>query len=143
MLTIDSTAAVLLPIAPFTETPGTFVNAEGRAQRFHAVVKPLGDTRPGWKVLRVLGSMLRLPGFEWETAQDISAQLLGSGSESVALVSSEKLSNKTEAVVNLEPAANQPVVAGIYQLDALVRRASSLQQTVDAHAPVDIVGVAA
>ena len=134
---------VLLPIAPFTETPGTFVNAEGRAQRFHAVVKPLGDTRPGWKVLRVLGCMLELPGFEWETAQDISTQLLGSGSESVALVPSEKLSNKTEAVVNLEPAATQPVVAGIYQLDALVRRASSLQQTVDARTLVDVDGVAA
>lgn len=45
---------VLLPIAPFTETSGSFVNAEGRVQSFHAVVKPLGETRPAWKVLRVL-----------------------------------------------------------------------------------------
>ena len=50
---------VLLPIAPFSETPGTFVNAEGRVQSFHAVVKPLGETRPGWKVLRVLAKSAR------------------------------------------------------------------------------------
>ena len=49
---------VLLPIAPFTETSGSFVNAEGRLQSFHAVVRPLGDTRPAWKVLRVLGNLL-------------------------------------------------------------------------------------
>jgi NADH-quinone oxidoreductase subunit G len=54
---------VLLPIAPFTETSGTFVNAEGRVQSFHGVVKPLGETRPAWKVLRVLGNLLGLPGF--------------------------------------------------------------------------------
>jgi NADH-quinone oxidoreductase subunit G len=60
---------VLLPIAPFTETPGTFVNAEGRLQSFHAVVKPRGEARPGWKVLRVLANLLGLPGFDFETAQ--------------------------------------------------------------------------
>ena len=55
-------ADVLLPIAPFTETAGTFVSCEGRVQSFHGVVQPLGDTRPGWKVLRVLGTLLKLPG---------------------------------------------------------------------------------
>ena len=62
---------VLLPIAPFTETPGTFVNAEGRVQSFHAVVKPLGETRPAWKVLRVLANLLGLPGFDFESAQEV------------------------------------------------------------------------
>src|SRR6059058_966752 len=62
---------VLLPIAPWTETPGTFVNAEGRVQSFHAVVKPLGEARPAWKVLRVLGNMLGLPGFDYESAQEV------------------------------------------------------------------------
>ena len=55
-------ADVLLPIAPFTETSGSFVNAEGRLQSFHGVVKPLGETRPGWKVLRVLGNQRLTPG---------------------------------------------------------------------------------
>jgi NADH-quinone oxidoreductase subunit G len=64
-------ADVMLPIAPFTETAGTFVNAEGRLQSFHGVVKPLGDTRPAWKVLRVLGNLLGLPGFDQETVEDV------------------------------------------------------------------------
>ncbi len=61
-------ADVMLPIAPFTETSGTFVNAEGRVQGFHGVVKPLGDTRPAWKVLRVLGNLLGLEGFDVRVA---------------------------------------------------------------------------
>ena len=66
-------ADVLLPIAPFTETSGTFVNAEGRVQSFHGVVKPLGETRPAWKVLRVLGNLLGLPGFDYETSERSAA----------------------------------------------------------------------
>ena len=65
----------LLPISPFTETAGTFVSCEGRAQRFNGVVKPFGETRPAWKVLRVLGSMLDLPGFDFESIDDVRAQL--------------------------------------------------------------------
>ena len=57
-------ADVLLPITPFSETSGTFVNTEGRAQSFNGVVRPFGDARPAWKVLRVLGNLLSLPGFE-------------------------------------------------------------------------------
>jgi len=66
---------VLLPIAPFSETPGTFVNAEGRIQSFHAVVRPLGDTRPAWKVLRVLANLLGVPGMAYETAQEVLAEI--------------------------------------------------------------------
>ena len=62
---------VLLPIAPFTETSGSFVNAEGRLQSFHAVVKPAGDARPAWKVLRVLANMLGLPGFAFDASTDV------------------------------------------------------------------------
>ncbi|MDB5900030.1 MAG: nuoG, partial [Ramlibacter sp.] len=69
---------VLLPIAPWTETPGTFVNAEGRVQSFHAVVKPLGEARPAWKVLRVLGNMLGVPGFTYESAQQVLLAARGS-----------------------------------------------------------------
>ncbi|MFN4996930.1 MAG: NADH-quinone oxidoreductase subunit NuoG, partial [Burkholderiales bacterium] len=66
---------VLLPIAPFTETSGSFVNAEGRLQSFHAVVKPLAETRPAWKVLRVLANMLGLPQLAFETSQDVLKQI--------------------------------------------------------------------
>src|SRR5690606_20254259 len=61
-------ADVMLPVAPFTETSGTFVNAEGRAQSFKAVTAPLGDTRPAWKVLRVLGNFFELQGFDEESS---------------------------------------------------------------------------
>ena len=121
---------VLLPIAPFTETPGTFVNAEGRVQSFHAVVKPLGDTRPAWKVLRVLGNLLGLPGFDFESSQDVLKQVSGIDASQVA---SEKLDNACSAVITTTKALfTVPIVASIYQLDGLVRRASSLQLTADA-----------
>ena len=62
-------ADVLLPITPYTETSGTFVNSEGRVQSFNGVVRPLGDARPGWKVLRVLGNLLSVPGFDYESSE--------------------------------------------------------------------------
>ncbi len=117
---------VLLPIAPFTETSGTFVNAEGRAQSFHAVVRPLADTRPGWKVLRVLANMLDLQGFAFESSQDVLQTLD---------LSSGHLDNTTKGLaVPCSVAAadsNEPVTASIYQLDGIVRRAASLQLTAD------------
>ena len=118
---------VLLPIAPFTETPGTFVNAEGRAQSFHAVVKPLGETRPAWKVLRVLANLLALPGFDFESSQDVLNAV--PGIHGVA----DQLGNAVDAPIDLATSnLKPPAVASIYQLDGLVRRASSLQLTHDA-----------
>ncbi len=116
---------VLLPIAPFTETAGTFVNAEGRAQSFHGVVRPLGETRPAWKVLRVLGSMLGLPGFDAETVEDVRALALPADVSSL-------LSNATQAAIDLSAKGGEPCTGAIYQLDSLVRRAPSLQLTADA-----------
>jgi NADH-quinone oxidoreductase subunit G len=123
-------ADVLLPIAPFTETSGTFVNAEGRAQSFHAVVKPLGEARPAWKVLRVLGNMLGVAGFDFDSTQEVLA---------AANLDVSKLSNATTA--SEAPAGNAPqatsskaCTASIYQLDGIVRRAPALQLTADARA---------
>ncbi|PHM20404.1 MAG: NADH-quinone oxidoreductase subunit G [Curvibacter sp. PD_MW3] len=124
---------VLLPIAPFTETSGSFANAEGRLQSFHAVVKPLGDTRPAWKVLRVLGNLLGLPGFEFESSQEVLT---------AATATPPALNNATQAAITLAASTTEPVVASIYQLDGLVRRAPSLQLTADARA-VREEGVAA
>lgn len=124
---------VLLPIAPFSETSGSFVNAEGRLQTFNAVVKPLGETRPAWKVLRVLSNLLGLRGFEQESSQAVLASALP-GVENGTLVARSQLSNSIQADVVLAPATIAPCVASIYQLDALVRRAPSLQATADARA---------
>ncbi len=118
-------ADVLLPISPFTETAGTFINTEGRAQSFHGVVRPLGETRPAWKVLRVLGQLLGLKGFDFETVEQVRQAALP---EAWA----QRLSNATQAAIDVMPVDAKPVTAGIYQLDALVRRAPALQRTADA-----------
>jgi NADH-quinone oxidoreductase subunit G len=125
---------VLLPISPWTETPGTFVNAEGRVQSFHAVVKPLADTRPGWKVLRVLGNMLGLPGFDYESSQEVLVAARGEKDAKEALVQGGLLSNATSAQIELNVQASKPATAAIYQVDSIVRRAPSLQLTADARA---------
>ncbi len=118
---------VLLPIAPFTETSGSFVNAEGRLQSFHAVVKPLAETRPAWKVLRVLANLLDIPGVAFETSQDVLAR---------ATAKPMTASNATLAAITLTAATAAPVSASIYQLDGMVRRAPSLQLTADARQEV-------
>ncbi|WP_460479421.1 NADH-quinone oxidoreductase subunit NuoG [Comamonas humi] len=127
---------VLLPIAPFTETSGSFVNAEGRLQSFHAVVKPLAEARPGWKVLRVLANLLNLPDMAFESSQDVLAKAVGAQTQVPAAV----LGNATKTNMAVAgPAAQAPMVAAIYQLDGIVRRASSLQLTADARQSLEAV----
>ncbi len=126
---------VLLPIAPFTETPGTFVSAEGRVQSFYAVVKPLGETRPAWKVLRALANVLGLPGFEFESAQEVLQHMHAHNEGGVpSQVPAERLNNSCAWQAASAASTAEPCVAGIYQLDSIVRRASSLQLTADGRA---------
>ena len=125
-------ADVLLPIAPFTETSGTFVSTEGRVQSFRGAVKPLGEARPAWKVLRVLGNLLDVSGFDYDNSESVRDELLS------GLNMGEKLGNSIKGVeLNI---ATSDISQGlqrisdvpIYSADALVRRASSLQNTHDA-----------
>jgi NADH-quinone oxidoreductase subunit G len=129
-------ADVLLPIAPFTETSGSFVSAEGRLQSFHGVVKPAADARPGWKVLRVLGNLLELKGFDFETSQDVLQQALGDAAQIQARLSNASTATSIHAATagsgGLERISDVP----IYSSDALVRNAPALQATADARAPV-------
>ena len=128
-------AHIILPIAPFTETSGTFINTEGRVQSFNAVAKPLGETRPAWKVLRVLGNLLGLSGFEQDSSEAVRAEVLGGKPASVA----ERLSNKADGIaINLAstaPALQRIADVPIHFADALARRAPSLQKTRDAAPP--------
>jgi NADH-quinone oxidoreductase subunit G len=126
-------ANVILPIGAFTETAGTFVNMEGRAQQFHAAVPPPGDARPGWKVLRVLGSVLGAQGFEFDTIDQVRAECLGSKDVS-SLLSNEMSgsgSKGAEKPQGIQRVADVP----IYFTDPLVRRSGPLQETKDAQAP--------
>lgn len=118
---------VLLPIAPFSETPGSFMNTEGLAQTFHAVVKPLAEARPAWKVLRVLANVLDLSGFDYESVEDLRVKM----QSSLPAITSV-LSNATQAIIDLSTSDLEPCVSPSYQLDGLVRRSSSLQLTADA-----------
>jgi len=137
-------ADVVLPIAPFTETSGSFVNAEARIQSFHAVVKPLAETRPAWKVLRVLANLLDLPGFEFDSSQEVLRAVPGLQVSAQGLVVSEdRLSNATRIAIDLASAPGRPATAAIYQLDGLVRRAVSLQLTADARLGTDLQEVTA
>jgi NADH-quinone oxidoreductase subunit G len=129
-------ADVLLPIAPFTETSGTFINSEGRVQTFNGVVAPLGEARPAWKVLRVLGNMLGLPGFEYETPEQVRAEVLPTGSDMGSQLDNG-LKDFTVQVAALENGGIQRIgEVPIYQADPIVRRAGSLQRTSDAATPV-------
>jgi len=126
-------ADVLLPIAPFTETPGTFVNTEGRVQSFPAVVHPLGAARPGWKVLRVLGSLLGRQGFELDTVEQVRAACLAGRDVQALLSNGISVEEKPnfEKPQGIQRIADVP----IYFADPLVRRAPGLQKTRDARLP--------
>jgi NADH-quinone oxidoreductase subunit G len=126
-------ADVLLPITPFSETSGAFVNAEGRLQCFYGVVKPLGEARPAWKVLRVLGTMLGLPDFSFDTSESVLQSALGTIEKETFL--QERLSNISSVDlkhIQVKEASKKPVTASIYHLDSLVRRSPALQATKDA-----------
>jgi NADH-quinone oxidoreductase subunit G len=123
---------VILPIAPFTETSGSFVNAEGRVQSFHAVVKPAGETRPAWKVLRVLANLLNVQGMDYDASQDVLKSISLESQGEAVFVPAARLSNACDAAIDLQRAEVAPVTASIYQLDGMVRRATSLQLTADA-----------
>ncbi len=130
-------AHVLLPIAPFTETAGTYISTEGRVQTFNGVVKPLGETRPAWKVLRVLGNLLSLTGFEHDGADDAQREALHGKAEIFNKNNKLQytLGSLTAAATGLSRIAEVP----IYAADALARRAPSLQKTRDAQAPVALM----
>jgi NADH-quinone oxidoreductase subunit G len=128
-------ADVMLPVSPFTETAGTFVNTEGRVQGFNGVVKPMGDSRPAWKLLRVLGNVLNIPGFDYQTSEAVRDEILGANREFVS-----GLDNGIAGVDILV----QDTTTGIQRVadvpinfaDPMARRSVVLQQTADSVQPV-------
>ncbi len=128
-------ADVMLPVAPYTETSGTFVNIEGRAQSFNGVAKARGDARPAWKLLRVLGNVLNLDGFGYNASEEVRDEVLGKGCEFVSGLSNElngvAIALPTVAANGLQRIADVPINFA----DPMARRAPALQQTADAAAP--------
>jgi NADH-quinone oxidoreductase subunit G len=129
-------AHVLLPIAPFTETAGTFISTEGRVQGFNGAVRPLGEARPAWKVLRVLGNLLGLPGFDHDSADDVRREALG-GRKVETMLDNRLKDARVGSIGPADGAGIQRIAeVPIYAADAIVRRARALQRTQDAAAPV-------
>jgi NADH-quinone oxidoreductase subunit G len=153
----------MLPISPFTETSGTFVNAQGSAQSFKGTVTPRGQTRPGWKVLRVLGNVLHLAGFDDESSESVRDAVLSGG---VTGRLSNQLQGEFNALAAADasqvgvsggqvPASDLPAVLAsaasaaspglalervtdvpIFRTDAMVRRAPALQESASSRTPV-------
>ncbi len=122
-------ADVMLPIAPYAENSGTFVNLEGRWQSFEAAVRPPGEARPGWKVLRVMGNVLDLEGFDYLSAEEVRGEVESLVEQAAPIRAAWRSGERTpwprEALCRL---GSVP----LYAADAIVRRAPALQQTRDA-----------
>jgi NADH-quinone oxidoreductase subunit G len=126
-------AHVVLPIAPFSETAGTFVSTEGRVQSFNGAVPPLGEARPAWKVLRVLGNLLGAQGFDYQGCDEVREECLR-GKDLGALLSNEI--SQPDEPAQAKPLGLQRIAeVPIYFADPLVRRARALQRTRDAQPP--------
>lgn len=126
---LDSAADVMLPIATYVETSGTFVNGQGDWQSFGGAVLPAGEARPAWKVLRVMANLLKSDGFEYTSSEEVLDEVRGAAS-SFAAASTAVSSIPQPAAPNgsLQRVGETP----IYAVDAIVRRATALQQTRDA-----------
>ncbi|HTY51064.1 MAG TPA: NADH-quinone oxidoreductase subunit NuoG [Steroidobacteraceae bacterium] len=118
-------AHVLLPIGTFAETSGTYVSLEGRWQSFTGAARAFGESRPGWKVLRVLGTQLGLPGFEYVSSEEVLDAVRRECVEGLPA----PYAGSHAAAVQAVPAATVDVP--MYQVDAVVRRAPSLQKTAE------------
>ena len=134
-------AQVLLPVSPFTETGGSFVNMEGRAQSFQGVVRPLGETRPAWKVLRVLGTLLELPGFAYDSVEGVRSDCISAIGDMASRLDNSIQGEPGQLGASAAQAGRSGLEkAGIerigevpiYHVDGIVRRAESLQLTRDA-----------
>jgi len=124
-------ADVILPISTFTETVSTFVNAEGRVQTVQPSVKPLGDSRPGWKVLRVLGGLVGIDGFLFNMPEEVLGEAL---SDNYCAKLNNRSSANVLSNVNLAPHSGLERLTdvNIYAGDQIIRRSSALQLTRDA-----------
>ena len=120
-------ADLLLPIGTFAETSGTYINVSGTWQSFAGVAKPVGDARPAWKVLRVLGNLLETPDFDYVTSEDVRDEIAGQLGDVVP----DNIYSGTSkfAIPNGADAPSAEIDTPMYSIDALVRRATALQLT--------------
>jgi NADH-quinone oxidoreductase subunit G len=142
-------ADLLLPMAPFSETAGTFVNCEGKWQSFKPAALPMNDSRPAWKILRVLGNLLDLEDFKYESAEEIAAFVKAKTTDMIGPNANSNLNASLDldkAFSSIEPFASRELQntltsispVGIYATDGLVRRAKSLQETLHSKVEMEV-----
>lgn len=120
---------LILPVVPFTETPGSFINFEGRLQAFEAVVPPLGEAKEAWRLLRRLATMLSLENFDYQSIDDVRADVVKAYSDLPACLNNEPLSADVAPIAPSPAEFERLAEVGTYATDPIVRRAASLQQT--------------
>jgi NADH-quinone oxidoreductase subunit G len=122
---------VLLPAGSFAESSGTYVNLEGRWQSQSGIARALGASRPAWKILRVLGNLLNLSGFDYESSEQVRDELKARlASAQPREVGATNGGTWARASVRTEPVMD----VGMYQIDPVLRRADSLRRTADGRA---------
>ncbi len=119
-------ADLLLPIGTFAETSGTYVNVAGTWQSFGGIASPVGESRPAWKVLRVLGNLVEAEGFDYVTSEDVLAECKQALGE---VAPAAYAGSGSHAKVNGEDRPDEEIDTPLYSVDALVRRADALQRT--------------
>jgi NADH-quinone oxidoreductase subunit G len=123
-------ADMLLPIGTFAETSGTYVNVAGTWQSFAGVASPVGEARPAWKVLRVIGNLLDAPNFDYVTSEDVRDEIAGQLGD----IEPDNAYNG-KGIIAKPNGADEPsgeIDVPIYSVDSLVRRATALQMTIEA-----------
>ena len=127
---LEQSANLLLPTGTFAETSGTFVNCEGRRQSFAGISNSVGESRPGWKVLRVIGNLVGAEGFEYLSSEEVLAEL----EELVGTVEPDNTYRESGKLArpNGADSPDDEIDVPIYQVDSVVRRAAALQMTLDA-----------
>lgn len=133
---VEEYADILLPIATFAETSGTYINAEGQWQSFKGVVAPQGEARPAWKVLRVMANLMGLKEFEYESSEDVLKELKNKSTKNTFSVSKETIAYPKCATTVDTGAVNLVAERSLYAVDVLVRRSPALQKTSDANETV-------
>jgi len=134
-------ADVILPIATFAETAGTFVNVEGRWQSFKGVVEPFEQARPAWKVLRVLGNLAGLAQFDYVSCEEIRQEVEQLWQAAVSTFNAQDIRWSTPLASSPECDQVELKETPIYSVDMITRRATALQQTPDAHVSAELTRV--
>jgi NADH-quinone oxidoreductase subunit G len=127
---LRQSADLMLPIGTFAETSGTFVNCEGRWQSFPGIANPVAESRPGWKVLRVLGNLLDVAGFDYESSEVVRDELKAA----LGTIAPDNRYNRATALPAVDRKAPESEATDVpmYAVDAVVRRATALQLTPEA-----------